>query len=165
MRIALVSDAHGARRHMDRLAELLPPVEMLCFLGDVDRDGTYLSYALAETQPRAAFHAVAGNNDPFSSLPGTLLLPLGGCRVLLTHGHLFHGIRSSRRTLAAKAADLDCPLVFYGHTHVPQDERVGGVRLINPGALLQGRWALVELGGEAVEASFLGLDEPPGEER
>lgn len=157
MTVALVSDAHGAVRNMDVLLEALPPVDALCFLGDMDKDGQYLAYGMEEKQPKADFFAVAGNNDPFSQLPKTQVLAFGGVQVLITHGHLFHGVRSSRRTLATQAKRLGCALALYGHTHVPADECIAEVRCVNPGALMQGEYALLQIAGDALQITFCTL--------
>lgn len=145
MRIAVVSDTHGARRYMDDMLEALPEVDALCFLGDMEKDADYLDWGLRERQPGAAFYAVAGNNDPFSQQEKTSIHVFGGVRAMLTHGHLFAGIRLSRRALAAKAAQLDVRLVLYGHTHRQQSEEIDGVTLANPGALMDGSWLLLQI--------------------
>ena len=150
MRIAACSDAHGAQRKMDALLDALPPVDVLCFLGDMDKDAAYLDYGLQERQPKAAFYAVAGNNDPFSQMAKTVELSFAGVKTMITHGHLFRGIRTTRSVLAGQAKRLGCQLVLYGHTHVQLDELIDGVRLVNPGALMLGEWALVEVSAGGV---------------
>lgn len=147
---ALVSDAHGDRRRMDALLNALPPVDALYFLGDMDKDAEYLDWGLKERQPCAAFVAVAGNNDPFSRRARTVTLAVEAIRVMLTHGHLFTAIRLSPKALAREAARQGCALACYGHTHRPLDKRVDGVRVVNPGALKDGDWALVTVDGAAV---------------
>lgn len=157
MIIAVASDAHGANRQMDALLERLPAIDVFCFLGDVDKDGAYLDYGLQEMQPKAQFYAVAGNNDPFSRLPKAIQLDFDGVKTLITHGHLYSGIRLSPMPLARQARQLGIQLAFYGHTHVQADETEEGVRLVNPGALSQGRWALatVEAGGVSIALQAL----------
>lgn len=157
MRIAVVSDAHGARRWMDALLDVLPPVDALFFLGDMDHDAEYLCYGLAEKQPKADFLLVAGNNDPFSKQPRTVERTIEGVRMLITHGHLFRGIRSARTSLAVYAQRRGCGLVLYGHTHVTRDEQVDGVRLVNPGALMDGKWALATLQDGQAEVIHMAL--------
>lgn len=154
MKIACVADAHGANRKIEQLVAALPPVDAFCFLGDVETDGEYLQLLLADVQPHAAFHAVAGNNDPGSSLPQSLELILGKTRTFITHGHLYR-VRLSSASLAAHARARDCTLALFGHTHIPYNARVDGVRLVNPGALRDGRWALVDTDTE--EAALLTL--------
>ncbi len=143
MRIACASDAHGARDYMIRLVDKLPRIGAFCFLGDCDRDATFLQYALAETQPKAQFLAVAGNNDPGSQLPGTIEWTFGETRGLITHGHLFR-VKLTLSLLAEYASGRRCAMALFGHTHHHLDTWTNGVHLINPGALTHGRWALVD---------------------
>lgn len=154
MLIAVTSDAHGAQRQMDALLRELPVVDAFCFLGDMEKDAEYLCYGLEEVHPAASFYTVAGNNDPFSRLPRSIELTFGGAKTLITHGHLFRSIRASRATLARGAKADGCALALYGHTHVQCDETLEGVRLINPGALMRGEWALIDIAHQRVEVTF-----------
>jgi len=52
---------------------------------------------------------------------------LGGKRIALTHGHL------DREWRRLEASEPD--YLFYGHSHIAADDRRGGIRRINPGAL------------------------------
>lgn len=158
MQIVVASDAHGAHRWMDALLEAMPPgVQAFCFLGDMDKDAQYLDYGLRECWPGAAFYAVAGNNDPFSRMPKLVTVSFDGVLCMLAHGHLYRGIREDRRSLAWHARKLGAPLALYGHTHVQREEIIGDVHLVNPGALMQGEWALVtaEAGSFQVEMQSL----------
>ena len=60
-----------------------------------------------------------------------LRVELAAKRIVCVHGHE-NGVN---RLLAAPDADY----LFYGHAHAPGDHRVGGCRLINPGALYRAR--------------------------
>lgn len=55
-------------------------------------------------------------------------LSLGGKRVALLHGD---DAKLKQRIVAEQQFDYLCQ----GHTHVPEDRRVGRTRIINPGAL------------------------------
>lgn len=158
MTIAVASDAHGDRRKMDALLAVLPRVDAFCFLGDMDRDAEYLMYGLAEMQPKADFYAVAGNNDLFSRRPGTLQLQFGGVSVMITHGHLFRGVRTTQQPMALQAGRLGCSVVLYGHTHIQKDQMQGDVRCVNPGALMQGEWALLTAEEGEAQVSLRSLD-------
>lgn len=151
MIMAVSSDAHGAGERMNALLDTLPPIDVFCFLGDMDKDAEHLSYGLREKQPKAAFLAVAGNNDPFSQRPKSIEMTFEGVKTLLTHGHLFRNVRQSQRPMALQAEKMGCALVLYGHTHRAKDTCLDGVRLVNPGALMQGHWALLSIRGDQVE--------------
>lgn len=156
MNIAVASDAHGATRMMDAMLAALPQrdIGMLCFLGDMDKDALYLDWGVRELCPGAVFHAVAGNNDPFSDRARAEVLALEGVRCLLTHGHMYPRVRATRQFMAQQAARLDVRLVLYGHTHAAMDETIDGIRLINPGALLQGEWLLLRVRGGEIDPAW-----------
>ncbi len=147
MKIACASDAHGARDSMQRLIRTLPKVDAFCFLGDCDADADFLELLLKDAQPNAAFIAVAGNNDLASQRAGTIEMYFDETRALITHGHLFR-VKLSMLPLLYRARERACALVLFGHTHCPCDETSDGVRLVNPGALNRGQWALIETGEE-----------------
>ena len=135
-RIVCASDGHNARFAREDLVREMPGCDLFCWLGDVESDALYLRAALAETRPETEFQAVAGNCDPFSSLPGTVRLNAAGVRVKLETG-----------MLAEAAAANGCALALFGHTHLPYCRWEGGVLLVNPGALKNREYAVVEIEG------------------
>src|SRR5690606_18961183 len=56
-------------------------------------------------------------------------LTADGRRIVFTHGHLRGPVDAALRD----GADY----LLHGHTHEVRDERIGGTRLINPGALFR----------------------------
>jgi putative phosphoesterase len=76
-------------------------------------------------------------------------LELGGKKVAVTHGD---DARIKQRILTEKRHDY----LLQGHTHVRADERVGTVRVINPGALHRAKEKTVAtLDTETGEVKFL----------
>jgi len=144
MKIGIVSDSHGKvlrlRAALNALAARGAQVIVHC--GDVG--GAECIDALAEAGLDA--YVVAGNMDrdvwrlQQAALTGGLKfssevieVPLGDGRCLLaTHGH-------DERVLGELIAGGQFPYICRGHTHSFSDERRGGVRVINPGALLHPR--------------------------
>ena len=79
-------------------------------------------------------------------------LTLDGKSIAVTHGD---EPRLKRLLLERQKFDY----LFQGHTHVPQDERVGRTRVVNPGALQRAKVktvATVDLARDAVE--FLAVE-------
>lgn len=148
MLIACASDAHGHAAHARAMLAALPPVHALMYLGDTDADAQRLQLLLAEQQPTAQFHAVCGNCDLFSRLPATEIHVMAGQRVLITHGHRF-SVKQGLELLSEAAAQNACTLALFGHTHIPHDGFVSGVHLCNPGALKDGRYALIDMDNDA----------------
>ncbi|MCK6486339.1 MAG: YfcE family phosphodiesterase [Phycisphaerae bacterium] len=80
-----------------------------------------------------------------------LRLELGGRRIGVAHGH--------ERAFRALLNDPELDYLFFGHTHVYSDRRIGRLRAINPGALHRARTrtvARVDLATD--ELTFLTLD-------
>ncbi len=115
MRIAVIADTHN--RIPAQLPALLPRADEIWHLGDVC-DPSCLD-EIAYLGP--SLRVVRGNND-FHPWPLTLRFEREGFRCHLEH-------------IAPTRAPRDCDLVLHGHTHVPRDEELHGVRWLNPGAI------------------------------
>ena len=142
MKILIVSDTHKSHRNLERVLEIVKPVDMLIHLGDTEGGEDYIE-ALADCPS----HIIRGNNDFFSYLPRELELELGSFRVWVTHGHNYYvsmGSEVIKREARARGFDI----VMYGHTHRPVIEvsdkitavkpsvdRQGGIIAVNPGSL------------------------------
>ncbi|MEA4898982.1 MAG: metallophosphoesterase [Christensenellaceae bacterium] len=139
IRLGLVSDSHGAAMNIARAAEALRGVDALIHLGDVSADAGRFEALL-----RVPVHAVRGNCDVYSATaPEEMTLTVEGIRLLLTHGHRLR-VKQGLLALACRARETGAQAALYGHTHVPSVERAGDILLLNPGALLSGRYAVLE---------------------
>ena len=83
------------------------------------------------------FNAVIGNND-YNYLPEQIVVNVGGKKALVVHSHR-QGVFDTKIKLAALAHEQEVSYVFYGHTHVFNDEVVNGIRIMNPGSLWRSR--------------------------
>lgn len=118
----------------------------------------------------APVHGVAGNNDPpeLAARLGTVrVVELDGVLVGLTHGHLGSARLATPARAAASLAHVPgLAAVCFGHSHIPlvRASPDGGPLLVNPGSPTDKRrqprfsWALLEVGGGAVEAELRFLD-------
>ena len=143
--IGLLSDSHGNVRRTLEAASLLirEGAGILIHLGDVGTAEVLESLAQAREESvknPVEIHIVFGNVDcelrRLSSCARELGLsvdhPLGrishaGKVLLFQHGH----VKSDMEVALAREVDYLC----HGHTHVRRDDRVGRIRVINPGAL------------------------------
>jgi putative phosphoesterase len=152
MRIAILSDTHGretwvryALQHAANRA-----VDLILHCGDIDDAAT------ARLFP-AHTHFVYGNCDYYrdeirsaiEQVGATLhegfgLVEAEGSKLAFVHGD---DKRQLHDLIASDAFDF----VFYGHTHVAEEHRVGKTRVINPGALHR-----------VATKSFIILDLPSG---
>lgn len=118
MLIGICSDIHGSLSS-EAYAALEGCDRILC-AGDVE-----LSYVLMELETIAPVIAVRGNCDGYDvdRLHFSESFNLGGVQFFMVH----------------RPQDIGTPpagtqVVIHGHTHIPRDERINGVRYLNPGS-------------------------------
>jgi putative phosphoesterase len=117
LHIAVIADSH------DKLPPALPPLlagaDEIWHLGDVCDERLLHPIRL----PERPLRVIRGNTD-FHHWPLTLDLVRNGLRLHLVH---------------IPPAFLEIPpetqVVLHGHTHVPRDETVRGIRFLNPGSV------------------------------
>jgi hypothetical protein len=140
MLIGILSDSHGHAPVVERAFALLDGLGAEAFFhcGDVGGQDVLASFVGRRIwfvwgntdRPDAgarAFLRATGLPEP--SVP--LRVRLAGQSIVVCHGHEDVFRRLSRRP--------DGDYLFFGHTHRRSDLRVGGCRLINPGALHRAR--------------------------
>jgi len=141
MILGLLSDTHGALKRSEKALQLLRDAgaEHLIHCGDLGSEDI-LTLLFEQQENGLPVTAVPGNVDDWDPnlilygkkigipLPRLQRLNLDGLQIAVHHGHdagLMHTLR----------ADADVDVLFTGHTHVAKDEKVGSVRVINPGAV------------------------------
>ena len=143
MKIAVFSDTHGNTAKMLRAVEQLRP-DALVHLGDYERDAE----TLKEKFPEIPLYQVCGNCDVNPKAMLDEVVSFGPVRTLLTHGHRYNVDWGRLDSLIYAAQERECKLVLFGHTHIPENAEMGGVRAVNPGTAGKGRtlsFALVEV--------------------
>lgn len=139
VKIGILSDTHGKFMTALRAVQLLQQqrVEMLIHCGDVGDERTLDTLAGSVES-----YFVFGNNDfdraglkKYAELIGVQCLGTFGVvgagdkKIAVTHGD------DSRIMSRLLREDSGIDYLLTGHTHVRNDERVGKIRCINPGAL------------------------------
>lgn len=131
-RVAVIADTHlprGSRRLPEGCVERLRAADLVLHAGD------FVTFAVLE-ELRALgppVHAVHGNVDDAdlrSALSARAVVEVDGWRVGLVHD----GGRRTGRHARLVAAFPDCAAVVYGHTHMPEVERVDTRWMLNPGS-------------------------------
>jgi uncharacterized protein len=141
MRIAVVSDTHlpkGARVLPAGCVERLRAADLILHAGDLV-SVSFLEELRAYGPP---VEAVYGNVDEPALrelLPKERVVEAGGARLGMVH---IPGPRAGREE-RLRARFPGCGAVVYGHTHLPQLERVDGVWILNPGSPTERRKAPV----------------------
>lgn len=132
MRIAVMSDTHytaGATRIPADFWQQLDGVDGIFHSGDIGDAGFY-----TDLEAIAPVTAVLGNND-FAifggALPERRMITIEGIKIGMFHGH------RGKAPFGFSKEEID--LLICGHTHVPRDEMIEGIRVINPGSVTRPR--------------------------
>ena len=165
MKILVFSDSHGRTIDMYSLIESEFP-DAVIHLGDHYEDAS----DLRRSYPDLPIYAVRGNNDFEPDAPLFSVIAPAGVRMYLTHGHRDRVSWTSSGLVAAHAAEQNCTLALYGHTHLRHDQIEGDVRIMNPGSISLPRdgtascLRLFREHGSLLSAEFLDADGAPCEE-
>jgi uncharacterized protein len=126
----------GSRRLGDECVELLRASDLILHAGDIA--------TVAALDELRAFgppvEAVFGNADEPALrelLPKERVVEVDEARIGMVHTPG----RAAGREARLAARFVGCDAVIYGHTHMPQAERIGGVWIINPGSPTERRRA------------------------
>ena len=124
----ILSDSHGKKSAVDKIAHLFAENDYIVHLGDgsIDMRQTVSAY------PEKTY-VLRGNCD-FSYGAEECVIEAEGVSVLCCHGHRY-GVKGSLDRLAYRAKELGCEVALYGHTHRARIDELGGVLLVNPGAI------------------------------
>lgn len=143
MKAAVFSDTHrNTRLMLEAIGRCRP--DLIIHLGDHDSD----TEDIRRSYPDIPLYSVCGNCDFAATAPETDIVPLGPVKAFITHGHLYNVKYIGASRLAYAAMEQDAQIAMFGHTHVPMQEQMGDVLIINPGTAGKGRvntWALVEV--------------------
>jgi putative phosphoesterase len=117
LRIAVIADTHDI--FPDSVSAEIAKAHEIWHLGDVCQS------AILEKIQRLgpSVTVVKGNNDLFQSWPMEATLKRNGVSFRLIH------IPPAPTKLGAS------DILLHGHTHIPRDEMINGVRILNPGAV------------------------------
>lgn len=137
VKIGVISDSHGARGALSNVLmrmEAAGAIDCLVHLGDGFSDlDNYLT-----AFPRVL--RVCGNCDGASG--DEITERFGGVDLFMTHGHAYH-VRMTTALLASRAREIGARAALFGHTHTPFCDNRSPVLLLNPGAAMDGRFAIL----------------------
>lgn len=125
----------GSRRLPRKCVRLLEQADLVLHAGDV-----VAASVLEELLKFGPVEAVVGNMDEDElqgALPERRIVDVEGVRIGMVHDA---GPRAGRE-MRLHAAFPGCTAIVYGHTHVPQLERLDDVWIVNPGSPTERRSA------------------------
>jgi putative phosphoesterase len=132
MQVAIISDTHVPSRAAELppwVREIVGTADHTIHAGDFD---SMAAYEIIEGLSDGNLTAVRGNMDQLD-LPETATVELAGQPFVVTHGT---GDPGGYRERVVEAVEAENPeaIGVCGHTHEHMDERVRGVRILNPGS-------------------------------
>ncbi len=141
MRIVVTSDTHRASRDFFNILDRhRNNADLWINLGDSEKEIELLEMS----DPKLNIKCVCGNCDWSSTAPMEQIITFNGKRVFFTHGHRYH-VKYGYRELQQKAEAVGADICLFGHTHEPYVEIVNGIYYLNPGAVCQGSYGIVDV--------------------
>jgi len=146
--IAVVSDSHGNFDALYQMMQIIPRPDAVLFLGDGYNDFEDLQSVF----PEIPMMGVPGNCDPDCTEKEVKVFEIAGKRILLAHGHA-HFVKITMGPLCKAAEEAKAQIALYGHTHNPVVFREpDGIWMMNPGSINRGKYGLLTIDGDAVDA-------------
>ena len=151
MKVLVFSDSHGAFALAREMLSREPDCSMVFFLGD----GIDEAEKLRDTYKDKKFILVKGNNDWYSQAHTEAYKYVEGVTLMACHGHKFN-VRFSLRDLLNSAQAVRANVALYGHTHKSgmYNDPVTGICAINPGALCEGKYAVLTIDRGGFDVDF-----------
>ncbi len=154
MKLLVISDSHGWLSGLQEIIKLCnrdKSIDGVIHLGDFERDARYIRQRIS--QP---VYSVAGNCDFARREDAELVQYIGGVKFLLTHGHLYR-VKMYLLPLSYRAVEAEVQVALFGHTHAQYMGYEQGVLLVNPGALLDEKCAVLTIENGEVSAKLTNL--------
>ena len=129
MKIVVAADSHKEYKKYRSVVEDNLDADMFIHLGD----GEHEFADVKREFPDKTFYFVQGESD-FGKYEHKLILEAEGYRMLCVHGHE-QNVGQGLDPLIAEAKAEDCKIALYGHTHMYRVDCIGGVYVMNPGAI------------------------------
>ena len=131
--ILVISDYHRKEQEVLDLISKHKPSHILC-CGDGESE--------IEFYTTNNITSVKGNCD-YANLPLTKVIDIEGKKYVMVHGHN-HDVYFDIFKLYLLAKSENAQYVLFGHTHQQYIEEYEGITFINPGALKEGNYILID---------------------
>ena len=151
MRLVVTSDTHKRSRDFFNIIERhRDTTDIFINLGDSEKEVEEFNMLY----PKLRLETVCGNCDFYSTAPVYKMLNCAGKKVLITHGHKYfvkHGYQALQEFAKQEGADI----VLFGHTHTPYVETVDGIQYMNPGAVCNSSYGIIDIEPSGIMAYTL----------
>lgn len=141
LRLIVLSDSHRRRSTLFDIVELhKDDADMFIFLGDIDDDFDEILFAY----PHLKHIRVVGNNDFSSPHPPFRETKLNGKKVYICHGHT-HYVKHGYQMLVSHCQNIGADICLFGHTHEQYTTYLNGLYIMNPGAVCNGEYGIIDI--------------------
>ena len=141
MRIVVMSDSH---RHEGNLFDIVEmhkeDADLFIFLGDGEDDIENVEIMYSDLR----FEIVAGNCDFCSTKPMYKEISFAGKKIFFSHGHPFY-VKHGYERIIEEARSREADIVLFGHTHNQYTEYDGKLCIMNPGAVANGEYGMIDI--------------------
>ncbi|RKZ29091.1 hypothetical protein DRQ36_09400 [bacterium] len=164
-RVAVISDTHVGQRisaYPEGLLESLRDFDLIIHAGDHTN-----VEALEALRSAGEVETVCGNMDEVgvsSQLPGELFFKIERLKIGVIHGWGPPVGLAKEVRKAFYKANLTPDIIIFGHSHLPHDEIIGNVRMLNPGAVSgnlnsnRGSYGILTIDGDSVKWQYIDID-------
>lgn len=141
MRIVVISDSHKRMGNLfDIIERHMDNADLFIFLGDMDDD---FDDVLA-LYPRINYRRVVGNNDWYSTNALFGEINFNGKKVFYCHGHTYH-VKHGYQEIISHSKSIGADICLFGHTHTQFTDYDNGLYIMNPGAVCNGEYGIVDV--------------------
>ena len=148
MRLVVTSDVHKRTSALFDIVERHKNnADLFINLGDSANEIETLLMAY----PDIRIECVSGNCDFSGTAPLTKLLSCDGKRVFITHGHMFY-VKHGYEVIKQKAREMKADICLFGHTHAPLTEIEDGIYYMNPGAVCDYSYGIIDITDKGIMA-------------
>lgn len=144
MRLLVVSDSHGRSGNLFEIIEKhIKDSDIIISLGDCN-DGDDFENAEIFFKNKFKLKRVAGNTDWYSTKPTVDFITANGKKVMFCHGHTFN-VKYGYYDIMSEAERQKADIVLFGHTHTPYKDYINGIHYLNPGAVCDGKYGMIDI--------------------
>lgn len=141
MRIVVMSDSHKRIGNLFEIVEKhIDSTDLFIFLGDVDNDFD----EVLMVYPNIRYMRVVGNNDWYSNHPLFRETTLNGKKIYFCHGHT-HRVKFGYQDIISHSKNIGADICLFGHTHTQYTDYDDGLYIMNPGAVCNGEYAMIDI--------------------
>ena len=145
MKLLVLSDSHGQESSLEMVLRREQNCDMIVHLGDgVDDMNLLLRYTVGKP-----IWLTRGNNDFGLAIADSHVIKIADVTVFACHGHRLQ-VKLGLERLYLEGLKENAQLCLYGHTHYQTVEEYNGITLLNPGAIMNRRYAVVDIQGKSI---------------